>query len=210
MSSTAIAVLGGLVGSILTTFIARAFDLIQKKNEHHYSLRKSFFERKLHAAEAAISQRYIFSSCLKSLSALYAEVSKHLLLVLSMPPVFLMGSLENITKQVNKITEPAFDSANSISLFFDLDKFENPALVKEALDLTMSLGWRNMILPILIEKYSKAGNTSERDEALHDISNHLGAMQSDIANLSSKLDAGVEEVSAVIKEIRAHMKKYDS
>lgn len=111
------AILGGLVGSALTVLISRIFDIIQKKNEHKYSLKKSFFERKLCVAEATISQRYIFASCLKTLSVLFEEVSKNMALLIGPPPDFLRSLGDSISQQLSKLSSPAFDLANAFSLF---------------------------------------------------------------------------------------------
>ncbi len=210
MDQALIAVLGGLVGSILTTAISRVCDLIQKKKEHDYSLRKIYFEKKMNATEAAISQRYLLSSCLKSLSCFFTEISKNLPLVISTPPDFLKSFLESVSNQLKKTTDPVFDAANAILLYFDLDKFENSALAKEAMDLMMSIGWQSSFLPLLIEKYSKATNVTEQEETLRAVRNLFSKMQSDVAALSEKTERGAQEVRAAITEIRSQMQKYDS
>ena len=44
--SSILALLAALLGSILTIGIGKVLDLIQKRQEHKYSLQKIFFEKK--------------------------------------------------------------------------------------------------------------------------------------------------------------------
>jgi hypothetical protein len=56
------AIMGGLVGSIFTVIITKILEIIQKSKEHKYSLQKTFFEKKLQSAEAAVAQWYLAAS----------------------------------------------------------------------------------------------------------------------------------------------------
>jgi hypothetical protein len=47
-----IAIAAGLAGSILTIAIDKELDFIQKRQEHKYFLKKTFFEKRLEIAEA--------------------------------------------------------------------------------------------------------------------------------------------------------------
>jgi len=204
------AILGGLIGSILTVSISRIFDIIQKKNEHYYSLKKSFFERKLCVAEAAISQRYIIASCLMTLSVLFEEISKNMALIVNPPPDFLKPLAVSISQQMERLASPAFDAANAVALFFDLEELQDTSFAKEMMNLMMSINGRNMAFQFLVAQYAITQNGAEKEQIFAAGKKIIVEMQADIEKLSAKIEKGFQQVSKIIEKIRLEMKKYES
>ena len=70
---TIYAIIGGLIGSVLTVIISKILDIMQQSREHRYSIQKTFFTKKLEVAEAAVSQWYVSSNVLGSIARLYEQ-----------------------------------------------------------------------------------------------------------------------------------------
>lgn len=209
MTQELIALGGGLVGSVLTVAVSRLLDILQKKKEFNYSLKKAFFERKLSIAEAAISQRYILWSFLKSLSVLFEEVSKNIALFMTPPPEFLRNFIDGISQQIAKVSSPALDAANAASLYFDLDEFQDSIYVHDMVDLMMSIDGRQRFLQGLV-LHSSMQKPEEKEITFGIISAVLKEMQAEIKSLSEKIEEGSKKVSTTIDKIRKEMKKFES
>jgi len=111
-------ILGGLIGSILTVSLSKLLEIIQKSKEHKYSLEKSFFEKKLLAAEATITQYTILSNALTNLAVLYDRINN----VTNDVEDFLQNTLhQQAMQQLEVANNASFIVANSVTLYFDLD-----------------------------------------------------------------------------------------
>lgn len=111
-------ILGGLIGSILTVSLSKLLEIIQKSKEHKYSLEKSFFEKKLLAAEATITQYTILSNALTNLAVLYDRINN----VTNDVEDFLLNTLhQQAMQQLEVANNASFIVANSVTLYFDLD-----------------------------------------------------------------------------------------
>jgi len=117
MDNSLIAIFGGLLGSIFTVVITKILEIIQKKNEYQYELKKQFFAKKLEAAEAAIMQYSLFSDALNQLIILYARYEES-------STDIGKNMTDNLLKQVDEKLTLANSSSlalsNSITLYFDL------------------------------------------------------------------------------------------
>ena len=200
------AILGGLIGSVLTVLISRIFDMIQKKNEHSYALKKLFFERKLSVAEAAISQRYVLASTLRSFSLLLEQVSANLELILASPPECLKNYNDAISQQSVKLLTPAFDAANAVSLFFDVDESMQSATMEDILDMMMSIEGRTKVFQFLI---TTALNAPEKRKLYDEAKKTLEQLQAEIIKLSDIVKSGSQQVSRTIMQIRSEMKRFE-
>jgi hypothetical protein len=209
MTQELMALGGGLFGSIFTVVISRVLDIIQKKKEFKYSLKKSFFERKLYIAEAAISQRYIIWSYLKSLSVLFEQVSKNIALFVTPPPEFLKNFIDGISQQIAKLSTPALDVANAASLFFDLDDSQDSTYAKNLVALMMSIDGRQRFLQGLLQ-YAMIQKPEEKDKTSDIISTVLKEMQAETKKLSEMIEEGSKKLSVTIYKIRKEMKKFES
>ena len=204
------AIFGGFIGSALTVVAARIFDLIQKKVDHKYSLKKSFFERKLCVAEAAISQRSIIASCLRGLSVLFDNMSENLAMYFAFPPDFARDLYLSFSQQITKLANPVLDAANAASLFFDLDESKDSSYAKDMIDIMISINSQNMAMQIMAAQYAKTQDDTERRHIFDAISKILEEMKRNIKDLSVKIEKGFQQTTIIISSIRSEMKKYES
>jgi hypothetical protein len=202
--------LGGFIGALLMALIHLIADIIKKKQEHEYSLKKSFFERKLLITETAISQRYIISSCLKSLAILFGEISKHKELIINSPPEFLKNYYESVARQIARLSDPSFDAAFGISLYFDLDEKSDNSSINEFMDLMMSIYGRHEAFNFFMHQYAITQSETEKTQIVEVGMNLLNQLQEDTKKLSDKMEDGSNQILDIIKNIRTQMKRFDS
>ena len=112
------ALLGGLIGSILTVVITKVLDLFQESRKHRYSLKQSFFQNKLRSAEAAATQWQVFSKSAGFFEALAKQWSEK-------PKSFSSASIELLGRELDSHLEitrqSSIDAANTIMLYFELN-----------------------------------------------------------------------------------------
>ena len=68
MENATLALLAGLVGSILTVLITKLFDLYQKRYEHKSELKREYFNKKINSLERASIQLSLTVSAIGNLS----------------------------------------------------------------------------------------------------------------------------------------------
>jgi len=200
----------GLIGSILTAIIMRLIDLWQRRIDHKYNLRRTFFEHKLSVAEAAISRGNILESCLSIISALLDQVIKNLPAVIFQPPEVLKNVLDSILTQFTKASAPALDPANAVPLFFDLDEFNNASIAKEVLESGILIEAGLKIFQSHQALYTTATDDAAKEQIMLTAKQTIEKMQGDIKKFSDKLEKGRSETSSVIKKIREEMKEFES
>lgn len=203
-------ILGGFIGSILTVLISRICDLIQKRNEHKYSLKKSYFDRKLCVAEAAISHRYVLLSSLADYLAILTVMSENLQMIMAFPPEFMQKMLESANQKMARLSEPAFNAANAASLFFDMAEKLNVGAIKELMDLFVSIDASNRRLQFLASLFAQSKDAGDKQRISTTTTELIAKMQADIKKISDAYEKGYKEVFEVISHIRGEMKKYES
>jgi hypothetical protein len=202
-------ILGGFIGSILTVLIARICDLIQKRNEHNYSLKKAFFDRKLPVAEAAISQRYLLISSLMNFLAVLDVISNNMHLVGSAPPEFLQRMIDDTNKKAEFLSGP-LNVANASALYFDADNNLDIAAMKELMGLLISIDAGSKNVQIILVAQSQE-NDPIKKEKLNEIGVEiLLKLREDIKKLSSKIEEGCQDLIKKVAAIRGEMKKFES
>jgi len=204
------AVLGGLIGSTLTAIIIRICDMVQKKLEHTYGLKKSYFERKLCVAEAAVSQRYIMASSLMSLSAILGMVADHPELINNPAPDFLENMSNNMSQQVARLSAPVFDAGNAAPLFFSLDEFRDQSTAKKVMELMLSVHSRNALFQFIVSQLASAEDPGERTKLIANGAEVLKELRADISGLSKIIEEGYQQIDNTIASLRTNMKKYES
>lgn len=112
------ALLGGLIGSILTVVITKVLDLLQQSQKHRYSLKQSFFQNKLRSAEAAATQWQLFSNSAGTFEALAKQWNEK-------PRSFSSASIDLLGRELHShlesIRQSSVDAANTVMLYFELD-----------------------------------------------------------------------------------------
>src|SRR5689334_3897585 len=131
-------ILGGLIGSILTVVVTKLLDILQTSKQHKYELETKFFERKLSAAETAMTQFNILYGAILSLGLLYDRMNNEINEVEELIQKHLH---DQGSKQLELATNSSFLLSNSISLYFDFDdEFTQNKIIKEFYDAIGTIG----------------------------------------------------------------------
>ena len=130
--------LGGFIGSVITVIIMKILDMVQKGKERKFSLQKSYFEKKLQAAEDVLAKWHSKAPALSSLIALYERIStkeKELEYEL-----FRMTNASFIL-QLKEIAQNSNEIANLVLLYFDTgdSTYLNSEMFKKLLDRLSSI-----------------------------------------------------------------------
>jgi hypothetical protein len=98
-----IVTLAALLSSIFTVTLGKILDLIQKHQEHKYSLQKAFFEKKLKTEEAIVSLTQKAISFLGSTSTILTNIPN--IFTTPGPGSFLMSQLQILSSQIPKFMQ---------------------------------------------------------------------------------------------------------
>lgn len=200
-------ILGGLIGSIITVVVTKLLEILQKSKEHKYSLQKSFFEKKLAAAEATITQYTILSGALVNLSILYGRIHNESNDVEDS----LQSNLhEQAMQQLAVANNASFIVANSVTLYFDLmTEFNQNQIIKDFYNLLGSIQPLTDNRDAAYEYYESVIGT-ELEQAAYGL--HLQSEQ-DLNNLMEAVSTSYikfnNQLMMVIAQIRKEMKKFD-
>lgn len=204
---TLYAIIGGLIGSVLTVIINKILDIIQQSREHRYSIQKTFFTKKLEVAEAAVSQWYVSSNVLGSFARLYEQA-----------PVLEKGIERDVfnimnnslTFQLNKLQEASNKIGNSFLLYFDIDdSFWNNEAFKNYLKCLSNL---KVIITSLDMFHNLNSNIPENDykkSIQKEIDRLNKELENEMKNFVSFIDDAREGMITLLKRVRSEMKKYD-
>jgi len=204
------AVLGGLIGSILTTVISQLINVWQKKKEHDYDLKKTYFVRKLCIAESAISRRYIWASYLQNFSLIFKEMSKDPALLVNPQKEFMNNYVAGISKILSKLENPSFDTANAVSLFFDLKEFKDPVEARKTFSLIYSIYGQNVRLQVILGNFSSSFDENTKRIIFGEIIECVNSIQREASELSDLSESSFQNTLKAIENIRLEMKKYES
>jgi hypothetical protein len=154
----------GIVGPVLTFAVTKILEIFQKSQElrrqHEYSIQKSLFEKKIQAAESAVTQFDLIKSCVRSLRTFIDIVRNWLIDIGSSAFTGKLPSnqinidslkvmISNIQSLFDKINSEVISSA---SIFFD---------IKQDLGNIHSLEDGMMIISGIYASVNSIGNISE-------------------------------------------------
>jgi hypothetical protein len=116
-----VATLAALLGSIFTGAIGKILDLIQKNQEHKYSLQKAFFEKKLKVGEALVTYTRKTMGLVGPMNILLKKTPD--LATLPKGPVnipdFVQAEIERLSSQLKTLVQEIDDSIYAADLYFD-------------------------------------------------------------------------------------------
>jgi hypothetical protein len=190
------ALLGGLIGSVLTIFITKILDIVQKRQEHRYSLQKLFFEKKLQAAESTISLLSKVSSAVFAVKFLFESITDQRIIVGEDFMTIWRDSLQSILEKTR-----TYD-VSSISLFFDFEKGQkNISLFKSIIHSLSSL-------KILAEYMKLYANNKEIDNS-ENIKKSRTLMTQHFELLSKNMEILEKSISDYSDKIRLDLKRFE-
>lgn len=196
-----------LLGSLITIFLNRFFDLFHTRKEQRYKLQAKFFEKKLDAAEAAVIQWSNIANAYTSLSILYQRMKEN--------KNFNPNVFENLNQKFDQQMQTALESseliASSILLYFDVEDellHDDEPIINliESLSKIQNLVDQNKD----IEDNFEYANDPEFIQSLEDEQEHLREeARLTLENLSGIFDKARRQMFMLIKQIREEMKDYD-
>lgn len=200
-------ILGGLIGSILTVVVTKFLDIFQKSKEHKYTLQRSFFEKKLLAAEATITQYTILSNALTNLAVLYERIDYEY----NEAEEQLQDTLhQQAMQQLEVANNASFIVANSVMLYFDLDShFNQNQIIKDFYNLLSSIQTLTETRDNTLKHYESVIGT-DFEEAAYQLFNESDQRLNNLMHsISSSYNAFNNQLINVIEQIRNEMKKFD-
>lgn len=111
------AILGGLIGSVLTIVMTKIFDYIQTKQIHKLALKKEFFLRKLHVFEKTVSYMTIAHTTITNMAVLLKAAQNEDVTFSDEQGKDIFGNFE---KNIQRIYEATQETAGAIDLYIDL------------------------------------------------------------------------------------------
>ena len=202
--------LGGLVGSALTAIALRILDLYQKRLEHRYGLKRSYFERKLISAEAAVSQGSLLSANLMGLSGLLDLIIKTPEPLVNTPPEFLKGMTDSFSQQLAKISSPSFDVGLAIGLFFDMGNNDDQETANRVLGLIWLISKLGVSFQFILSQLQVQKDPNQKAQLISTGGTILKELHDSILSLLELVKKEQSRLTGRIAHIRAEMKRYDS
>jgi hypothetical protein len=198
MSSSVLALLAALFSSILTLGIGKVLDLIQKRQEHQYSLQKIFFEKKIKVAEAVVSNLQKGLNVLQPISTILAKVPD--LSTIAETGSFLTSHFQTLSSQIQSIPQETTDYIQAASLYFDETKLK-PGGMPSYEEVFNSL----LKLPVLLARANALTPDTpaiEREKIKDETIKVLMEFKSHIDSLRAMIEK-------IIHNLRDEMKKYE-
>lgn len=200
-------ILGGLIGSILTVVVTKLLEILQKSKEHKYTLEKSFFEKKLLAAEATITQYTILSNALTNLAVLYERIHNET----NEMEDYLQDTLhQQAMQQLEVANNASFIVANSVTLYFDLDtQFKQNQIIRNFYNLLGSMQPLTKNRDITYQHYESVIGTDLEEPAYQLFLQSDQQLNNLMQSISSSYIAFNNQLMNVIGQIRNEMRKFD-
>lgn len=202
-------ILAGLIGSIVTVIVTKVLDMIQKQKEYKYSLYKYFFERKIQAAEAAVSKWYSTASSLGSLSILYEQMSSG---ERELDYEIFMMMNDAFSSQLEQISKASSEISNTIFLYFDIEDttFWDYEPFRKFLGCLSSIKSLDIPMKVALNFYDKYKETERKEFAWSEVERISKQYKPHFEELSSILDKAQREIVNLLRKVRLEMKKYDA
>lgn len=202
------ALLGGLIGSVLTVIARELLELFRDSKQHKYSLQKHYFEKKLRVAEAASSAWFKTARSFSGLESLYEQLSLDKKQQIDEEVFHTIH--DNFSQELNKHIKETDEIANSIFLYFDIDDseyFETESLTKlvESLSKIKSL---NDKLNMLFDVEERVGD-SANDSLQQEIIKTKEAMREEFGNYVLVLKKAKDTSLKLLKKARQEIKKHE-
>uniref|UniRef100_UPI0040479DC0 hypothetical protein n=1 Tax=Flavobacterium sp. TaxID=239 RepID=UPI0040479DC0 len=191
----------------MTVVVTKLLEILQKSKEHKYTLQKSFFEKKLLAAEATITQYTILSNALTNLAVLYERIHNETNEVED----YLQNTLhQQAMQQLEVANNASFIVANSVTLYFDLDtQFNQNQIIRNFYNLLGGIQPLTENRDITFQHYESVIGTDLEEPAYQLFLQSDQQLNNLKPPISSSYIAFNNQLMNVIGQIRNEMKKFD-
>ena len=203
------ALLGGLLGSLITIIAARLTAFALRRQEHTMSLQRAFFEKKLQAAEHALAQWHATTSLLSGLVLLYERItSKERELEYELFRV----TNDALVTQWKNISQSTHDVANVVLLYFDTDdsSFINSDVIKNLLSRLSSIRSLDISLKFALDMYEKVRGSRQEDAVWGEAERIMEEYRSNLKDISAIFGQAQQEMVDFLGKIRKEMRKYET
>ena len=197
-------IIGGLI-AIVSVAVTKLLESWQRSKDHKYSLKRTYFEKKLSAAETAIRQWYSAASALRALAALYEQVStdtelKGWKVYESMNQVY--------SSQLARIEQSSGVLSNSIALYFDFDDdLRGKEALKKFFGMLAQLQDLSLSESVLRDLKKQFEATSYEPHVDTLMNNTRQQIADRFRELSAVLDQAQQEMIILSKAIRTEIRK---
>ena len=200
-------ILGGLVGSILTVVITKLLEIFQSSKQHQFSLEKTFFEKKLAAAELAMTQYMMLSNALNNLSILYGRLNKE---KNELEEHIQNNLIQQANQQLEVVNHSSFVLANSINLYFDFEnQFNQNNIIRNFYDSLASLPILNNTVNTNFEHYLEMKGTSLEQPAFELYERSEQILEDTLQEISVSYTDFNKVIQHLMKQIRNEMKRFE-
>ena len=195
-----IAIVAGLVGSILTISFGKVLDLVQKRQEHRYSLQRAFFEKRIEAAEALVGNMRRAISFLEGISVICKRVTD--LAITDLSSELLKGQLQILSSQAQTMMQQTKENYYAAPLYFDMEQLDriNSIVYDKILTLCLMMG----LIDMMIKRHAARSDNPSKEDS-EDIIHKFGELFDGIVvTLESSKDA----MAKFVRDLRDEMKEY--
>ena len=197
-----------VVGSLITVVVTKLLEIYQSSKANNFTLKKMYFERKIFAAEEAITDLYNEITGISKYIRVYEKISKSD--IEKIP--FIYKELEILSKGTKEAIEATDKIANRMYLYFDFEEYIDKE--KSYLDALLDIATEIRELDFDMEIKSKILKDFENNKEMQDIifKEVKEKFPSYIPKLIELVELGNKaqtEARKKLKNVREEMKKYD-
>lgn len=190
-------IIAGIIGSVITLFLTAIIDFLKEMYRANIEERKIVFQRKLEAAENAISWFQESIDCYRIMQISCNEIGEEY------NPV-VWAKFVNSSSQANKLFLESSKKLNPLYLYFNMLDIENKyhlAASSEHINQAIT------IICILDQKAVALLNSGLSDES-EEIKNLQQEAINSFKNISHAIDSQIAAISEMIKTLRSKYHKY--
>ncbi len=197
-----------VIGSLITVVVTKLLELYQISRANKFTLKKIYFEKKISAAEEAISDLYNEITGISKFIRVYEKISKSD--IEKIP--FIYKKIEVLNKGTKEAIEATDKIANRMYLYFDFEEYIDNG--KSNLDALLDISTEIRELDFDMEIKGKILNDFENNKEMQNIifKEIKEKFPSYIPKLKTLVELGNKaqtEARKQLKKIREEMKKYD-
>lgn len=197
-----------LLGSVITIVIKKLFEIYQTSKENKFTLRKIYFEKKIIAAEEAITDLYNELNGISKFMRVYNKIANSK--IEDFP--FIYKEMEYLNEETKKAIDATDKIAHRMYLYFDFDEYieKEDSNLDALLDLSTELRTAEFEMEMIL-KVAK------------DFEKHQGAEEVVLNKIKEKFEEYIPKLKELVKlgrraqkdarnqlkQIKAEMKKYD-
>lgn len=190
-------IIAGIIGSVITLFLTAIIDFLKEMYRANIEERKIVFQRKLEAAENAISWFQESIDCYRIMQISCNEISEEY------NPV-VWAKFVNSSSQANKLFLEASKKLNPLYLYFNMLDIENKYHLAASGERINQAITRICILDQKAVALLNSGLSDESEE----IKNLQQEAINSFKNISHAIDSQIAAISEMIKTLRSKYHKY--